>query len=157
MVPERARWLVVRHFDLVLEILSWIDAQQYVIAVSHRRDMQTMRVDIGRVEVVRDINVLVMGWGVGREIVDKMDADRIPRLDPQRRPDQVTTVAAQMDGATADAGRRRVGVGHPQRRIEHSIRGREDGGIPKGGAAIFEDVNGLIQTIRIRRGRWGSG
>ena len=113
VIPEGAGGMVRRDRIFIFEADSGIDRQQDVVAIARRIHPQPVAVEVGAVEAMRLVGlVVIVGAGrVGRKPVVKLDPYRLPRpgMDGRRdvaavRLDARPCVASQID-VVPDGGR----------------------------------------------------
>ena len=85
--------------------------------------MQTVGMQIGGVEMMRQRVVDRLGIAVGRHVIDELDAQHVARLQAQRRAGSGAFVGPHIEPVAADI---LIGVVHAQRGVELAIGGTAD-------------------------------
>ena len=89
VVPVGARRVVLRELVCVGELVPRVDLQEHVVVVRSRRDVESVRVQVGRL----------------RKVVDQVDRELVPIADHQRGPRVASVIVHRDHAAMVDPNR----------------------------------------------------
>ena len=132
MILEGSGWVIGRCPDLEREFGLRGNVQQNVVTISGWRDVQTMRVKIGSIELgwkhtEMSIMALLLElrlnliWRFDRKAVVELDVEYVPRLSAKGRADKLSIVRTQVNWAAPNACRIRLRILHNETGLQHAI------------------------------------
>ena len=119
MIPIGPRDMVGRYGDLDVVALARFHHAHDIVGDAARTDMQSMRMKIGGVELMRQRMVDRLGIAVGRHVVDKLDTQHIAGLQAQGWTRNGAFISPHIEPGAADIF---IRVLHAQCRVELAIR-----------------------------------